>query len=111
MQLALPIGISFFTFHHISYIVDVYRHSRHAQKSPVQFATYIAMFPQLIAGPIVRYVEIQDRVRQGRSSPRYRRSNGGELCASVLGLAKKIIIADNMGYRRGSPSSRCRPTN
>ena len=53
VQLALPIGISFFTFHHISYVVDVYRHSRHAQKSPVQFATYIAMFPQLVAGPIV----------------------------------------------------------
>ena len=50
--LTLPIGISFFTFHHLSYIIDVYRKSRRAQKSPVQFVTYIAMFPQLIAGPI-----------------------------------------------------------
>jgi len=66
IELALPIGISFFTFHHISYVVDVYRHSRRAQKSPVQFVTYIAMFPQLVAGPIVRYHEISAQLADTR---------------------------------------------
>src|SRR5690348_13517503 len=63
VSLVLPIGISFYTFHHMSYVIDVYRRSRPAQKSPVQFVTYIAMFPQLIAGPIVRYHEIADQLR------------------------------------------------
>jgi alginate O-acetyltransferase complex protein AlgI len=61
IALALPIGISFYTFHHMSYVIDVYRGSRSAQKSPIQFITYIAMFPQLIAGPIVRYNEISEQ--------------------------------------------------
>nr|BFE86492.1 hypothetical protein GCM10020093_090930 [Planobispora longispora] len=62
VTLALPIGISFFTFHHLSYVVDVYRGSTPAQRSPVRFVTYIAMFPQLIAGPIVRYHEIAEQL-------------------------------------------------
>ncbi len=92
VQLALPIGISFFTFHHISYVVDVYRHSRHAQRSPVQFATYIAMFPQLVAGPIVRYHEIDaqladtDRDRLDDFAAGFPRF--------ALGLTKKVVIAD-----------------
>ena len=70
-QLALPIGISFFTFHHISYVVDVYRGTAgRAQQSPVQFVTYIAMFPQLVAGPIVRYHEIADQLADTNAQPR-----------------------------------------
>ena len=92
VQLALPIGISFFTFHHISYIVDVYRHSRHAQKSPVQFATYIAMFPQLVAGPIVRYHEIDAQLADTK------RDKLDDFAAGfprfALGLTKKVVIAD-----------------
>jgi alginate O-acetyltransferase complex protein AlgI len=92
VQLALPIGISFFTFHHISYIVDVYRHSRHAQKSPVQFATYIAMFPQLVAGPIVRYHEIDAQLADTD------RNKMDDFAAGfprfALGLTKKVVIAD-----------------
>jgi alginate O-acetyltransferase complex protein AlgI len=92
VQLALPIGISFFTFHHISYIVDVYRHSRHAQKSPVQFATYIAMFPQLVAGPIVRYHEIDKQLADTD------RDKMDDFAAGfprfALGLTKKVVIAD-----------------
>ena len=92
VQLALPIGISFFTFHHISYIVDVYRHSRHAQKSPVQFATYIAMFPQLVAGPIVRYHEIDAQLADTD------RDKMDDFAAGfprfALGLTKKVVIAD-----------------
>ncbi len=92
VQLALPIGISFFTFHHISYIVDVYRHSRHAQRSPVQFATYIAMFPQLVAGPIVRYHEIDAQLADTE------RDKMDDFAAGfprfALGLTKKVVIAD-----------------
>jgi alginate O-acetyltransferase complex protein AlgI len=94
VELALPIGISFFTFHHLSYVVDVYRRSRPAQRSPVQFVTYIAMFPQLIAGPIVRYHEIADQLAD---------TNRNRLDDFALGfprfawgLAKKVVIADTI---------------
>jgi alginate O-acetyltransferase complex protein AlgI len=94
ISLALPIGISFFTFHHLSYVVDVYRHSRHAQRSPVQFVTYIAMFPQLIAGPIVRYHEIAEQL------PDTKRPRADDFVAGfprfAWGLAKKVIIADSV---------------
>jgi alginate O-acetyltransferase complex protein AlgI len=94
VSLALPIGISFFTFHHLSYVVDVYRHSRHAQRSPVQFVTYIAMFPQLIAGPIVRYHEIAEQL------PETGRPRGQDFAEGfprfAWGLAKKVIIADTV---------------
>ena len=94
LTLALPIGISFFTFHHISYVVDVHRGSKRAQRNFLHFVTYIAMFPQLIAGPIVRYHEIADQlyeVRKDRLSdfvagfPRF-----------GLGLAKKVVVADSV---------------
>ena len=58
----LPIGISFFTFHAISYVVDVYRRHATAQKSPVHAALYLLLFPQLIAGPIIRYRDIADQL-------------------------------------------------
>ena len=61
-HLLLPIGISFFTFHAISYVVDVYRGDADAQKSPVHAALYLLLFPQLIAGPIIRYREIADQL-------------------------------------------------
>lgn len=66
-SLVVPIGISFYTFHHISYVVDIYRGERPALRNPVSFAAYIAMFPQLVAGPIVRYREIADQLPQLRS--------------------------------------------
>ncbi|GIH74361.1 MBOAT family O-acyltransferase [Planobispora longispora] len=94
VTLALPIGISFFTFHHLSYVVDVYRGSTPAQRSPVRFVTYIAMFPQLIAGPIVRYHEIAEQL--GDTA----RDRLGDLAAGfprfALGLAKKVIVADSL---------------
>ncbi|MFI6990740.1 MBOAT family O-acyltransferase [Nonomuraea wenchangensis] len=94
VALALPIGISFFTFHHLSYVVDVYRVSTPAQRSPVRFITYIAMFPQLIAGPIVRYHEIAEQLGD------IRRDRLGDLAAGfprfALGLAKKVIVADSL---------------
>ncbi|GIG61268.1 alginate O-acetyltransferase [Longispora fulva] len=95
LHILLPIGISFFTFHHLSYVVDVYRGSRPAQRNPVQFVTYIAMFPQLIAGPIVRYHEISEQLAQSRAGQRLRDFADG-FPRFALGLAKKVIIADSI---------------
>jgi len=93
-HLALPIGISFYTFHHISYVVDIYRGERHPLRNPVSFATYIAMFPQLIAGPIVRYKEIADQLPQRRSHRLDDVAAGFPRFA--LGLCKKVIVADSL---------------
>ena len=94
LRLALPIGISFYTFQCISYTVDVYRGHVPAQKSLVNFGTYVALFPQLIAGPIVRYVDIAKELED--------RSTGAEdlLCGVrrfVLGLSKKVLLANQFG--------------
>jgi alginate O-acetyltransferase complex protein AlgI len=94
VALALPIGISFFTFHHLSYVVDVYRRGRKAQRSPVQFVTYIAMFPQLIAGPIVRYHEIADQLAETRRPKLADFADGFPRFA--WGLTKKVVIADSV---------------
>ncbi|QWF81494.1 MBOAT family O-acyltransferase [Amycolatopsis sp. CA-230715] len=93
-HLALPIGISFYTFHHISYVVDIYRGERRALRNPVSFATYISMFPQLVAGPIVRYREIADQLPQHRSHRLDDIAAGFPRFA--LGLCKKTIIADTL---------------
>lgn len=94
VHLLMPIGISFFTFHHISYVVDIYRGERKALRNPVSFATYIAMFPQLAAGPIVRYREIADQLPQRRSHRLDDIAAGFPRFA--LGLCKKAIIADSI---------------
>ncbi|ALG05919.1 MBOAT family O-acyltransferase [Kibdelosporangium phytohabitans] len=93
-HLALPIGISFYTFHHISYAVDIYRGERHAARNPVAFVAYIAMFPQLVAGPIVRYREIADQLPQQRSHRLDDIASGFPRFA--LGMCKKVIIADSL---------------
>lgn len=93
-HLVLPIGISFYTFHNISYVVDVYRGERRAARNPVSFITYIAMFPQLIAGPIVRYREIADQL------PQLRTNRLDDIAAGfprfALGLTKKVVVADSL---------------
>jgi alginate O-acetyltransferase complex protein AlgI len=93
-HLLLPIGISFYTFHNISYIVDVYRGERPALRRPVSYATYISMFPQLIAGPIVRYREIADQLPQRRTHRLDDIAAGFPRFA--LGLCKKVIVADSL---------------
>ena len=93
-NLVVPIGISFYTFHHISYAVDIYRGERRALRDPVSFAAYIAMFPQLVAGPIVRYREIADQLPQLRSHRLDDIAAGFPRFA--LGLCKKAIIADSL---------------
>lgn len=93
LGLPLPIGISFFLFQSISYVVDVFRHEVEAQRNPLVFSTYLALFPQLIAGPIVRYQDV-------RGSLAVRRSNSTFLALGirrfVLGLSKKVILANNL---------------
>lgn len=91
---ALPIGISFFTFHHMSYVIDVWRRTRPALRHPVDFVTYIAMFPQLVAGPIVRFHEIADQL------PQRDQNRAADFAAGfprfALGLAKKTLVADTI---------------
>lgn len=87
----LPIGISFFTFHAISYVVDVYRRDAAAQKSPVHAALYLLLFPQLIAGPIIRYRDIADQLARRRVSL----DDFAEgIRRFVIGLGKKVLIAN-----------------
>ncbi|HEY4031972.1 MAG TPA: MBOAT family O-acyltransferase, partial [Caulobacteraceae bacterium] len=90
-QIALPLGISFFTFHALSYLIDVYRRRFEANRSLNQIALYIAFFPQLIAGPIVRYRTIARRLAFRRHS--WGRASAG-LRLAVTGLAMKTLIAD-----------------
>lgn len=94
LGLALPIGISFYTFQTMSYTIDVYRGNVRAQHNLISFGMYVCMFPQLIAGPIVRYSDVQQEVDQRKASP--------ELCASgmqrfLLGLGKKVLLANQIG--------------
>jgi len=90
-QIALPLGISFFTFHALSYLIDVYRRRFAANRSLREVALYIAFFPQLIAGPIVRYRTIARRLHFRRHS--WGRASAG-LRMLVIGLAMKVLIAD-----------------
>jgi alginate O-acetyltransferase complex protein AlgI len=90
-RVLLPIGISFFTFHAISYVVDVYRRDATAQKSPVHAALYLLLFPQLIAGPIIRYRDIADQLAR-RIVTLEDFAYG--VRRFILGLAKKVLIAN-----------------
>ncbi|MBQ4249374.1 MAG: MBOAT family protein [Clostridia bacterium] len=89
----LPIGISFFTFQSISYIADVYRKKGRAQKNILNVGLYIAFFPQLVAGPIVRYQTVAEQI-MNRKETHSDFSNG--FCRFVAGLAKKVLIANQM---------------
>jgi alginate O-acetyltransferase complex protein AlgI len=91
-HLALPLGISFFTFQLISYVVDVHRGSIPPERRPLAFATYILMFPHLIAGPIVRYADIRDELdREGRHL-----RVGLGLQYFIVGLCQKVLIANSV---------------
>ncbi len=95
-QIVLPIGISFFTFHAISYVVDTTRGEAPPMRRLDDFAQYMAFFPQLIAGPIIRYHQIDDQIRE----PPPRTARAGDLADGfprfALGLAKKVLIADTV---------------
>ncbi len=92
LKLALPVGISFYTFQCLSYTIDVYRGNVPPQKNPISFGAYVALFPQLIAGPIVRYVDVA-RELDSRKSTWQDVSLG--LRRFLVGLGKKVILADN----------------
>ena len=94
LKLALPIGISFYTFQCISYVADVYRGKARAQKNIISFGAYVALFPQLIAGPIVRYVDIARELEDRSHSWE---EFGLGLRRFIVGLAKKILIANQLG--------------
>ena len=93
-QLPLPVGISFYTFQALSYVVDVYKGEVKSQKNLLQFALYIAMFPQLIAGPIVRYIDIE--VQLAKRQIHITKIGQGAMYF-IRGFAKKILIADTLG--------------
>ena len=94
LRIALPIGISFYTFQILSYTIDVYRGDASAQRNPINLAAYVTMFPQLIAGPIVRYSDIEIQLRE-RTHSLADISDGAR--RFILGLAKKILIANLLG--------------
>lgn len=93
-QISLPIGISFYTFQTMSYVIDVYRNDAPVSKNPINFGTYVALFPQLIAGPIVRYRDVANQLTS-------RRETLDEFTKGVnlfiIGLGKKVLIANQMG--------------
>ena len=94
LRIALPIGISFYTFQILSYTIDVYRKDVPAQKNIINLAAYITMFPQLIAGPIVRYSDIAKQLEERTHS--FENFSRG-IRRFVLGLGKKILIANSLG--------------
>lgn len=90
--IALPIGISFFTFQALSYVIDVYTGKTKVEKNPFYVGLYIAFFPQLIAGPIIQYNDIADQIRNRTST--WRKFSVGS-CRFVTGLGKKMLLANN----------------
>ncbi len=93
-EISLPIGISFYVFQSMSYIIDVYRDDAPVQKNPITFGTYVTLFPQLIAGPIVRYADVARQLSE-------RRENISQFASGIkifiIGLGKKILLANQMG--------------
>ncbi len=94
LQIALPIGISFYTFQILSYTIDVYRGDVEAQKNPIILGTYVALFPQLIAGPIVRYKDVEAQLIKRTHS--FEKAYEG-IKRFTIGFGKKIILANTLG--------------
>jgi len=93
-QIPLPIGISFYTFQSMSYIIDVYRQEVAVQRNPLTFGTYVTLFPQLIAGPIVRYSDVALQMDHRKESMEAFSSG---ILLFVVGLSKKVLLANPMG--------------
>ncbi len=94
LSIPLPIGISFYTFQIVSYIIDLYRNETDVQKNIISFGTYVSLFPQLIAGPIVRYRDVSEQLSHRRENPE-QFARGVRLF--TLGLAKKVLLANPLG--------------
>jgi len=93
-EITLPIGISFYVFQSMSYIIDVYREDAPVQKDPIAFGTYVTLFPQLIAGPIVRYSDVALQLKNRRENVKDFASG---IRLFVVGLGKKVLLANQMG--------------
>ena len=94
LKVVLPLGISFYTFQSMSYAIDVYRGETAALRNPIDFACFVAMFPQLVAGPIVRFSEVADQLRE-RSHTVAKFARG--VVFFSFGMAKKVLIANSCG--------------
>jgi len=95
LDIVLPVGISFYTFHTITYIVDAYRGVIRPTRNPLEFSTYVSLFPQLVAGPIVRFRQIEaDLEHLGMANPRALLGRGISLL--VVGLVEKVLVADTI---------------
>ena len=94
LNLPLPIGISFYTFQTMSYTIDVYRGEVEAQKNILDFGVFVAMFPQLIAGPIVKYKVVAKELRTRQASLEDMAEGAGRF---IIGLGKKVLLANNIG--------------
>ncbi len=94
LHVVLPVGISFYTFQIVSYLIDVYRGKAAPQKNFISLATYITMFPQLIAGPIVRYTDIEKQIDERKST--FAMTESG-IFRFIIGLSKKVLIANELG--------------
>jgi alginate O-acetyltransferase complex protein AlgI len=95
LELPLPIGISFYTFQTMSYSIDVYRGRLLPQKNPISFAMYVSFFPQLIAGPIVRYEDMAEELNNKRRFNVAQFADGVKIF--IIGLGKKVLLANNIG--------------
>jgi alginate O-acetyltransferase complex protein AlgI len=94
LQVVLPLGISFYTFQSMSYSIDVYRGDSAALRNPIDFACFVAMFPQLVAGPIVRFSEVADQLRERRHTlAKFARG----VAFFSFGMAKKVLLANSCG--------------
>ena len=94
INLPLPIGISFYTFQTLSYTIDLYKRRIDVQRNPINFAAFVTMFPQINAGPIVRYANIQHEINERKISTE---DVSAGITRFVIGLAKKVIIANQVG--------------
>ena len=106
-RLALPVGLSFYTFQILSYTIDLYRGDVEVQRNPVSFALYVALFPQLIAGPIVRYRDVAQELQERKHSTAMAYEGA---CRFLVGLGKKVILANNLGLLCQSYRSSADPT-
>ena len=94
LGIPLPIGISFYTFQTMSYTIDVYRGDARCQRNVITFSTFVTLFPQLIAGPIIKYKDLDDQLEHRTHSPE-QFASGVQIF--VVGLAKKVLLANNIG--------------
>ena len=94
LYIVMPIGISFFTFQIIAYIIDVYNKKHKSAKNIINFMTYVCLFPQLVAGPIVRYIDIEKELNERKTNFEYF-SNG--IKRFTIGLSKKVLLANVLG--------------